>query len=223
MKLEMDFKERKSLGQDVFDYLKKAIIDQTIEPGSRLVESRISQMLGISRTPLREALHKLEREEWIEKMPSGGLRVVSLTREDIEETFGIRCALESYAARLAAENWVDGDLAPLEKKLNEFQACLDKNNCSRLQAINTEFHDLLYGLSNSPKLIRMIDQLRSQIARFRQMILKQETMAVRSNEDHINMMEAMKRRDGDGVERLVRDHILRGKQAVLDQFREKTN
>ena len=116
MKLNSKFKERKSLGQDVFDYLKKAIIDQTIEPGSRLVESRLADMLGISRTPLREALHKLEREEWIEKKPSGGFQVVTLTREDIEQTFGIRSVLEAYAARLAAENYNTKDIYPLEKK-----------------------------------------------------------------------------------------------------------
>ena len=69
MKLDNSFRERKSLGHDVFEYLKNAIIDQTIEPGSRLVESKIAEMLGISRTPLREALHKLEREDWIEKIP----------------------------------------------------------------------------------------------------------------------------------------------------------
>jgi DNA-binding GntR family transcriptional regulator len=71
MKLDNSFKERNSLGHDVFEYLKKAIIDQTIEPGSRLVESKIADMLGISRTPLREALHKLEREDWIEKILPG--------------------------------------------------------------------------------------------------------------------------------------------------------
>ena len=121
MKLNNKFKERKSLGQDVFDYLKKAIIDQTIEPGSRLVESKIADMLGISRTPLREALHKLEREDWIEKTSSGGFQVVTLTKEDIEQTFGIRSVLEAYAARLATENYHTRDLEPLEKKMKEFQ------------------------------------------------------------------------------------------------------
>jgi DNA-binding GntR family transcriptional regulator len=221
MKLDMDFKERKSLGQDVFDYLKKAIIDQTIEPGSRLVESRISEMLGISRTPLREALHKLEREDWIEKIPSGGFRVVTLTRKDIEETFGIRSALESYAARLATENWQDGDLAPLEKKLSEFKACLSRGAVARLEAVNTEFHDILYALSDSPKLVRMIDQLRAQISRFRQMILRQENLALQSNQDHILMLEAMKKRDAFAVESLVREHILKGKAAVLDQLERR--
>ena len=160
MKLDISFKERKSLGQDVFEYLKNAIIDQTIEPGSRLVESKIADMLGISRTPLREALHKLEREDWIEKIPSGGFKVVTLTNADIEQTFGIRSVLEAYAARLAAENHQDNDLVPLERKIKEYQKCLEsKKDSDKLQIINTQFHDLLYSLSKSPKLIKMINQL----------------------------------------------------------------
>lgn len=221
MKLDNNFKERKSLGQDVFEYLKNAIIDQTIEPGSRLVESRIAEMLGISRTPLREALHKLEREEWIEKIPSGGFQVVTLTREDIEQTFGIRSVLEAYAARLAAENYQETDLAPLEKKMAEYQACLGKKNNDKLQEINTEFHDLLYELSKNPKLIKMINQLRAQISRFRQIILKQEGYALESNQDHIKMLAAIKNRDGAVVEDLVRAHILKGKNAVLSQLNQE--
>ena len=172
MQLENNFKERRSLGQDVFEYLKKAIIDQTITPGSRLVESKIADMLGISRTPLREALHKLEREDWIEKTGSGGFQVVTLTKDDIEQTFGIRSVLEAYAARLAAVNHKTSDLIPLEKKMMEFKICLETGDSDELQKINTQFHDLLYALSKSPKLIKMINQLRAQISRFRQIILK---------------------------------------------------
>ncbi len=221
MKLSNSFKERKSLGQDVFEYLKNSIIDQTIEPGSRLVESKIAEMLGISRTPLREALHKLEREEWIEKTPSGGFQVVSLTRQDIEETFGVRSALEAYAARLAAENYREKDLIPLEKKMLEYQKCLEKKANDKLQKINTEFHDLLYALSRNPKLIKMINQLRAQISRFRQIILKQDEYAIESNEDHFRMLEAIKKRDGDAVEKLVREHLIKGKNAVLSQLVEE--
>jgi DNA-binding GntR family transcriptional regulator len=220
MKLKSNFNQRKSLGQDVFDYLKNAIIDQTIEPGSRLVESKISEMLGISRTPLREALHKLEREDWIEKIPSGGFQVVKLSQMDIEHTFGIRSVLEAYAARLATQNHADKDLAPLEKKMHEFQKYLGKGNKDKLQKINTEFHDLLYGLSGSPKLTKMINQLRAQISRFRQIILKQDEYAQESNEDHIQMLLAIKNRDGDLVERLVRTHILKGKTAVLNELEQ---
>lgn len=218
MKLKNSFRERRSLGQDVFEYLKNAIIDQTIQPGERLVESRIADMLGISRTPLREALHKLEREDWIEKIPSGGYMAVTLTKDDIDQTFGIRSVLEAYAARLAAENHTDRDLVPLETKMKEYRDCLKTNNNEELQRINTEFHDLLYGLSRSPKLIKMINQLRAQISRFRQIILKQDEFAQKSNDDHIKMLEAIKNRDGEAVEKLVRDHIIKGKNAVLKQL-----
>jgi DNA-binding GntR family transcriptional regulator len=221
MKLDNSFAERRSLGHDVFEYLKNAIIDQTIMPGSRLVESKIADMLGISRTPLREALHKLEREDWIEKIPSGGFQVVTLTREDIEQTFGIRSVLEAYAARLAAENCRDKDLIPLEKKMKEYQKCLELNKTDKLQIINTQFHDLLYALSKSAKLIKMINQLRAQISRFRRIILKQDDYAQKSNDDHIRMIEAIKARDGETVEQLVRAHILRGKAAVLTQINQE--
>jgi DNA-binding GntR family transcriptional regulator len=222
MKLNTSFKERRSLGQDVFEYLKNVIIDQTIAPGSRLVESKIADMLGISRTPLREALHKLEREDWIEKNPSGGFQVVTLTKDDIEQTFGIRSVLEAYAARLAAENHTAKDLIPLEKKIKEFKHCLEqKDESDQLQKINTEFHDLLYSLSKSQKLIKMINQLRAQISRFRQIILKQKEFAHKSNEDHVKMLEAIKNRDGDAVEQLVREHIIKGKNAVLSQINKE--
>ncbi len=218
MKLDPPFKSRQSLGQDVFEYLKKAIIDQTIKPGSRLVESKLADMLSISRTPLREAFHKLEREDWIEKKPSGGFQVVTLTRKDVDQTFGIRSVLEAYAARLAAEKYRDNDLVPLEQKIEEFNLCLKTKNRDDLQTINTEFHDLLYGLSKNPKLIRMINQLRAQISRFRQIILKQYEYAVKSNDDHIKMLNAIRNRDGEAVEQLVREHIIKGKNVVLDQL-----
>jgi DNA-binding GntR family transcriptional regulator len=223
MKLTNNFKERRSLGQDVFDYLKNAIIDQTIEPGSRLVESKIADMLGISRTPLREALHKLEREDWIEQIPSGGFQVVTLTKADIEQTFGIRSVLEAYAARLAAQNHKEKDLIPLEKKMKEFQNCLESKDNDKLQKINTQFHDILYGLSQSSKLIKMINQLRAQISRFRQIILKQDEFAHQSNEGHVKMLEAIRQRDANAVEKIVRDHILKGKSAVLSQLKKEEN
>jgi DNA-binding GntR family transcriptional regulator len=219
MKLDTNFKDRKSLGQDVFDYLKDAIIDQTIAPGERLVESRMADMLGISRTPLREALHKLELGGWIEKIPSGGFKVVTLTRDDIEETFGIRSVLEAYAARLAAENYQDRDLIPLEKNIQEYEKCLEsKKNWDKLQEINTRFHDLLYALSRRPKLISMVNQLRAQLPSVHQIIQKQEETVLQSNEDHINLLKAVKNRDGEAVEQLLRAHIIKGKNMVLAQL-----
>ncbi|MGD8293068.1 MAG: GntR family transcriptional regulator [Desulfobacterales bacterium] len=210
--------ERKSLGEHVFDNLKQAIIRGNIASGEWLVESHIAQMLGISRTPVREAIHKLERERLIERQPRGGFTVLGLTRSDIEETFGIRSVLEGYAARLATVKHQPKELKALEEKVDQFQRNLNKKQLDALPGINTEFHDLLYALSKSPRLIHMINALRDQIFRFRQMILKDDKLANISNEDHIQMLKFMRKRDAEEVERLVRDHILRGQDEVLREF-----
>ncbi len=209
---------RKSLGEHVFDSLKQAIIRGNMSPGEWLVESHIADTLGISRTPVREAIHKLERESLIERQPRGGFTVLGLTRDDIEETFGIRAMLEGYAARLAAIKHHKKELAPLERKIEEFEKYLAQKQQAELTRINTEFHDLLYALSKSPKLVHMINGLRDQIFRFRQMILKESKMAKISNEDHKQMLEFIRKRDADGVEALVRGHIIRGQEMVLEAF-----
>jgi DNA-binding GntR family transcriptional regulator len=210
--------ERKPLGQHVFDNLKQAIIRGKIAPGEWLVESHIAGMLGISRTPVREAIHKLERERLIERQPRGGFTVLGLNRDDIEETFGIRSVLEGYAASLATIKHQPRELRVLEKKIEEFHQSLNKRQMDVLPEINTEFHELLYALSKSPRLVHMINGLRDQIYRFRQIILKDESLANVSNEDHIQMLKFMRKRDAEKVERLVREHILRGRDVVLQGF-----
>lgn len=211
--------ERRSLGQDVYGKLKQAIVKGELPPDSRLVESRMANVLGISRTPVREAIHKLEREGLLRHNPSGGFFIVGLTRSDIEETFGIRSVLESYAARLAAiHHKGEKELDPLYQKIHEYQLHLDQGNLKALLRINTEFHDLLYALSRSPKLIKMISDLRDQIYRFRQVLLKTQENARISNEDHKLMLKLISNHELEGVESLVREHIIRGQRIILKEF-----
>lgn len=206
----------------MFENLKHAILRGDIPPGNRLVESRLAETMGISRTPIREAMHKLEREGLLSKLPNSGFIVIGLTREDIEETFGIRRVLESYAARLAATKHSEEELALLEEKIVEYQDCLNQGRMEDLPAINTQFHDILYALSRSPKLIKMVNDLRDQIYRFRKILLKAEVRAKESNDDHRRMLKAMRNRDADMVERLVKDHILRAYSMVLRELKYKS-
>ena len=213
-----DIHERKFLGDHVYENLKQAVIRGKILPGNRLIESRLAEALGISRTPVREAIHMLEREGYLKKLPRGGFVVLGFSREDIEETFGIRSILESYAARLAAVKHQAEELHALENKISAYQKCLDNKDMESLLQINTEFHELLYALSRSPRLIKMINDLKDQIFRYRKVILKNEVLAKTSNEDHKRMLAYIRRRDADGVETLVRDHLIRGQKAVLNQI-----
>lgn len=212
---------RKSLGQHVFESLKQAIIRGEVAPGDRLVESRLADALDISRTPVREAIHKLEREGLLRKLPKGGFAVVSFSREDIEETFGIRCVLETYAAKLVAQNYTEEDLLSLEEKIREFQRFLDIGELDELPRINTEFHSLFYALSRSPKLIKMINDLRDQIFRFRRILLKKDKWAETSNQDHRKMLDAIREGDAARVERVVKQHIERGQRIVLSALEQR--
>ena len=216
--LVMGFPERKSLGEHVYEQLKQAIVDGEIEAGTRISERPLATALGISRTPVREAIHKLDRTGFLERLPSGGFIVVSLSREEIEEVFGIRSLLESYAARLASIKYEEEDFKPLEDKLIEYRSCLENGQLEALNKINTEFHDMLYALSRSPKLIKMVGDLKDQISRFRKILLEDEATAEVSDQDHHRMLEAMKKRDPDKVEKLVKEHILRGRNMILKKL-----
>jgi DNA-binding GntR family transcriptional regulator len=208
-------KRRKSLGQLVYDHLRQAIVRGDIVAGTRLVESRVAGAQGISRTPVREAIHKLERERFIERLPRGGFRVLGLSRQDIVEAFGIRGVLEGYAARLAVLHHQADDLKPLEEKIAEFDRLLERKSLRGLPEVNTRFHERLYALSGSPRLVGMINALRDQIFRFRRVLIEDEIQARVSNEDHRRILAHIRRRDAEAAERLVREHIGRDQETVL--------
>jgi len=210
--------QRKSLGDSVYEKLRRAIVAGELHDRERVVESRMAQTFGISRTPVREGFHKLEREGLLQRDPKGGFFVVGLTRADIEETFGIRSVLESYAARLATMHHREKDLLVLENKLIEYETRLNAGDLAALPKINTEFHELLYALSRSPRLVKMIDDLKIYIFRFRHVILKVEEMARISSADHRSMLNSIRERDEEKVSQLVHEHILRGQQIVLQEF-----
>ena len=211
---------RENLGTQVFEQIKGMILRGEVAPGRRIIENEVADSMGISRTPVREAVHRLAAEGFVNPLPKGGYAVRGLTVSGVEETFDIRSILESFAASLAANRFTDTELVPLEEKIDEFQRCLDANDLSRLAHINTEFHELLYALSRSPRLIKMIDDLRDDIFLLRRLMLNSVDMARLSNKDHREMIKAMKKRDSGRVEELVKKHILRGKEYVLEQIRE---
>jgi len=212
--------KRENLGNQVFEQVKEIIVRGEIPAGKRMIESEIAASMGISRTPVREAVHKLEAEGLLQPLPRGGYVVRGLSLPDIEETFEIRSILESFAAYLAANRHSSKEILPLEKKMEEFQRYLDRDDLKELTRINTEFHELLYALSRSQKLIKMIHDLRDEIYFLRKMILNSVDMARLSNKDHREIIKAIKKREDKKVEKLVRDHILRGKEFVINEIRK---
>ena len=212
--------KKENLGNQVFEQIKGMILRGEIPPGRRIIESEIAESMGISRTPVREAVHKLEAEGLLKPLPKGGYAVRGLALSDIEETFDIRIILESFAGYLAAKRHTDEELLPLEDKIDEFQRHLDMNDLRELTRINTEFHELLYNLSKSPKLIKLIHDLRDEIFILRKILLNSAEMARSSNRDHREMIMAIKEGDAKRVEMLIKEHIVRGKEFVLEEIRK---
>jgi DNA-binding GntR family transcriptional regulator len=212
--------KRKSLREEVYESLRKSIIHGKLKAGQRLIEEQLAHQAGISRTPVREAFHKLERDDLVARLPKGGFAVKKFTREDVEEIFGIRSALESYAAFLATLHITPDKIAILEKKIDESEEALEDQDYDKVVQLHTDFHDLLYKSCRSKKLTEMINNFSDYFYRYRAALLRLETGFKSSIEDHRRMIEAMKKKNPRLVERLVRNHLGRGKEIALKEIDE---
>ena len=212
--------KKKSLREEVYESLKRSILHGKLKANQRLIEEQLAHQAGISRTPVREAFHKLERDDLVTRLPQGGFEVREFTREDVEEIFGIRSALESYAVYLATLHITPDKIAILEKKLEESEEALEKGDDHKVVQLRTEFHDLLYKSCKSKKLFEMINTFRDYFYRYRSALLHTQNGITYSNRDHRQMLEAMKRKKPRLAERLVREHLARGKELVLREIEE---
>ena len=212
--------KRKSLREEVYDSLKKSILHGKLKAGQRLIEENLAHQIGISRTPVREAFHKLERDDLVTRLPKGGFAVREFTKEDVEEIFGIRSALESYAAYLATFHIPPDRISILEKKIEESERALENGDDEKVVQLHTEFHDLLYKSCKSKKLTEMINNFRDYFYRYRSALLHTKEGFTNSLEGHRQMLEAMRNKNARLVERLVRKHLERGKEIVLREIDE---
>jgi DNA-binding GntR family transcriptional regulator len=156
----------------------------------------------------------------VTRLPKGGFAVREFTKEDVEEIFGIRSALESYAAYLATLHITSDKISALEKKLRESEDALGRGDDEKVVQLHTEFHDLLYKSCKSKKLVDMINNFRDYFYRYRSALLHTENGISYSNKDHRQMLEAMKKKNPRLAERLVRKHLSRGRDLVLKEIEE---
>lgn len=211
---------KKSLREEIYESLKKSILHGKLKGGQRLIEEQLAHQVGISRTPVREAFHKLERDDLVKRRPKGGFTVREFTQEDVEEIFGIRTALESYAAYLATLHIHPDEISALEKKVKEAEKAIKGGDEDKAVEVHTEFHDLLYTACKSQKLIEMINNFRDYFYRYRYALLHTEGGMKISIQDHLQMLEAMKRKKPRLVEKLVRKHLERGKELILREIQK---
>ena len=186
--------------------LRQAILQQRFKPGQRLIETELAEMLGVSRTPVREALSKLEFEGLVDLVPTGGV-IVRNSEEEFEEIYGLRQRVEGYAANVAARRIRPEELTAIETACDRALAALDSASLEERAALNNAFHQLLTESSHSRRLIRLANSYREYFLSHRTLQFYDRDTAVRHHMQHRQIVEALRRRDGDRAERLLAEHF----------------
>jgi DNA-binding GntR family transcriptional regulator len=191
--------------------LKQAITDADIyahREEIRLDERQLSQQLGVSRTPIREAMTLLEQEGFLRTVPRRGVFIIRKTKKQILEMIEMWAALESMAARLATLNAADADIGQLRHMFDDFHNQTPSDHIEEYSEANIAFHQAIIRLSGSHLMGQTIENLFIHVRAIRRMTISQSDRATRSIADHMRIIEALERRDTELAERLVRQHSL---------------
>ena len=203
----------KSLEERVYFALKDEILSGQLKRGDTLTEISLSTRLGVSRTPLRGALHRLDEEGLIALVPNKGAEVVGVDIEDLIHIYKIRMRLEGLAARLAADRMSDEDRAHLTEitELSEFY--VERGDDKKRSELDSEFHNTIFRASGSRHLNKILSDLHKNIKTYRRLSLKNTNRAEKSILEHRGILEAILKKDADEAERLTYIHI---EQALLN-------
>lgn len=206
----------KPLREIVFETLREAIINATLRPGERLMEIQMAEEMGVSRTPVREAIRKLELEGFVVMVPRKGAYVAGISMKDIADVFEIRAAMEALAAGLAAERITEEELEELERILVTIGECVKNNDLEKLIEVDTEFHDILFKASRNERLVQIVSNLREQIQRFRTASLSTPGRMKYALEEHKKIVEAVSERNVELAQSLAREHIENAENSMLE-------
>jgi DNA-binding GntR family transcriptional regulator len=200
-----------SLRDQAYALLKGAIADTDIyapQQELRLDERQLTTALGVSRTPIREALSVLEQEGFIRTVPRRGIYIVRKSKREIIEMIQMWAALESMAARLATQQAPDEEIAKLRHLFDEFQNSPPSEHLDEYSDANIAFHTAVIALGGSQTIVDATRNLLIHVRAIRRATITQSDRAARSNVDHLNIIEALERRDTELAERLTRQHTL---------------
>lgn len=204
----VDFTDLAPLRDRIASSIRNAIIHGKLQPGSRLTEQELVTMLGVSRTPLREALLLLDSEGFINVLPRRGAVVSEISQSDVKEIYGAKGILEAAAARLACDSISSATIDNLSSITDEMEiAANDKKKDDRtLLNLNAEFHQVLSDAGGNKKISQFIKNLRGQTLRYNYIYLSLKTRIDSSIADHRKIIEALKQKNKTTIEQLIIEH-----------------
>jgi DNA-binding GntR family transcriptional regulator len=216
---KINLNDYKPLREVIFTTLRDAIIVGELRPGERLMEVKLAEKMGVSRTPVREAIRKLELEGLVDMIPRKGAHVADLSVKDIVDVLEVRASLDGLAALLAAERITDEEVDELKHVNSQFVSFLQKENLQGSIKKDVEFHEIIYRSSRNEKLIQIVSNLREQVQRFRVIYLKDYVNPNELEKEHKDIIEAICSKDSELSRKVAQNHIKSQQESIISAIK----
>ena len=204
---QIEMNEYLPLRDVVFNTLRQAILRGELKPGERLMEIKLAKQLGVSRTPIREAIRMLELEGLVVMIPRRGAAVAKITKQDLEDVLEVRCAMEELAVELACLRITGAELEQLSRAHYEFENAMGHADPTSLAQKDVAFHDIIFEATGNKRLVQLINNLREQMYRYRLEYLKDERSHEQLVLEHKIIIENIKNRDVESAKQHIKEHI----------------
>ena len=207
----------------VFNTLRQAILRGELKPGERLMEIQLANKLGVSRTPIREAIRKLELEGLVLMIPRKGAEVADITEKSLKDVLEVRRALEELSVKLTCDRITKEEIKELEQAAENFRKTMKSKDITEIAEADVRFHDVIYTATKNQKLIQLLNNLHEQMYRYRIEYLKDEEVYPKLLKEHKEIIERINRGEKEEAARIVCEHIDNQVNAVMDVIRTKQN
>lgn len=219
--LKVNMNEYLPLRDVVFNTLRQAILKGELEPGERLMEIQLADRLGVSRTPIREAIRKLELEGLVVMVPRKGAEVAQITESDLTDVLVVRRVLEELAVELACSRMDKDGIRELKENLEQFKKATKKGDLTVIAETDVHFHELIYKATENARLIQILNNLREQMYRYRMEYIKDAEKRAVLVDEHIGIIDAIENRDVKLAKRAIKQHVNNQEKTILDNLRAK--
>lgn len=207
----------------VFQTLRQAILRGELKPGERLMEVRLAKKLGVSRTPIREAIRKLELEGLVLMIPRRGAEVADITEKSMRDVLEVRRALEVLAVSLSCDRISGEQIEALKEAAEEFDRSLTLDDVTRTAEADVHFHDIIYRSTDNQRLIQLLSNLGEQMYRYRVEYLKHREFHPQISREHKELISYLEAGQKGQAEEKIAVHIDKQAQAVLETIRRNRN
>ncbi len=204
----------------VFNTLRRAIITGKFAPGERLMEISLANRLGVSRTPVREAIRKLELEGLVIMIPRKGAQVAKITEKSLRDVIEIRCVLEEFAASLACERITEEGKEKLKEAHQQFVDAVQSRDILDIVEKDEKFHDAIFQATSNDKLITIINNLREQFYRYRMEYVRDIEQHSVLVTEHENLLHAIFNHDSETAKQIMRTHLKNQQEGVIQAIKE---